>query len=311
MQMVDIDNSGIKTLLLAGDPAANINTERQSNYILLNDGTGKLYAGLHTQYSNYSNDINQFIPLLNKDKSISFIGVSKSYDLYSLDISYNPTRDFNENISIVDRNNSKIIRTWAGNDVIYDTNANLSSTKIDGGFGIDRAVYSQAREKYSTLIGADGIHIKGAGLDDTLLNIERIKFSDKIIAFDVQGNAGQAYRLYKAALDRTPDPNGLAGWIKYMDDGSQLTSMAQQFIDSQEFRTKYGSLDNAGFVNQLYINVLARKGEAAGVEGWVNGLAKGLSRAQVLAGFSESSENQANVIGQIKDGIAYNEWWLA
>jgi hypothetical protein len=57
--------------------------------------------------------------------------------------------------------------------------------------------------------------------------------------------------------------------------------------------------------------VLARKGEATGVEAWVNGLANGLTRAQVLAGFSESSENQANVIGQIKDGIAYNEWWLA
>jgi acylphosphatase len=148
-------------------------------------------------------------------------------------------------------------------------------------------------------------------IDDTLVNFERVQFADKLIAVDINGNAGQAYRLYKAALDRTPDPNGLAGWIKYMDDGSALTSMAQQFIDSQEFRAKYGALDNTGFVNQLYVNVLARKGEAAGVEGWVNGLANGLTRAQVLAGFSESSENQANVIGQIKNGIPYVEWWLA
>ena len=141
-------------------------------------------------------------------------------------------------------------------------------------------------------------------------NVERLRFSDKVVALDIDGNAGQAYRLYKAALNRTPDEKGLAGWIKFMDDGGALSTMAQQFIDSQEFRTKYGILDNAGFVNQLYINVLNRNGEPAGVNGWVGGLNNGLSRADVLKGFSESGENQANVIGQIKNGIIYAEWWL-
>ena len=63
-------------------------------------------------------------------------------------------------------------------------------------------------------------------------------------------------------------------------------------------------------MNQLYLNVLARNGEAAGIKGWVDGMNNGLSRAQVLEGFSESGENQANVLGLIKDGIAYTEWWV-
>lgn len=87
--------------------------------------------------------------------------------------------------------------------------------------------------------------------------------------------------------------------------------MSQQFIDSQEFNTKYGALDDRNFVNQLYLNVLDRNGEPAGIAGWFDGLANGLSRAEVLKGFSESSENQANVIGQIKNGIPYVEWWLS
>lgn len=103
----------------------------------------------------------------------------------------------------------------------------------------------------------------------------------------------------------------LAGWIKLMNEGGSLSAMGQQFIDSQEFRVKYGALDNIGFVNQLYKNVLARNGEPAGVAGWVNGLSNGLSRAEFLKGLSESSENQANVIGQIKNGIPYVEWWLS
>lgn len=199
-----------------------------------------------------------------------------------------------------------------GNDTLLYRSG---KTKYDGGSGIDIIKVEAARSGFTIAQQADGsFKLKEGATDNyvTSTNVERVKFANNdVVALDTQGNAGQAYRLYKAALDRTPDANGLAGWIKYMDDGSQLTSMAQQFIDSQEFKTKYGALDNRNFVNQLYLNVLARNGEPAGVDGWVGGLANGLTRAQVLVGFSESSENQANVIGQIKDGIAFNEWWLA
>lgn len=216
-----------------------------------------------------------------------------------------------KNEYLIGTESSDKIFGYDGNDIIEGRKGNDS---INGGEGIDIAKYSGIKTNYNITI-QDGIvtisnkQIVDEGLDQ-LEGVERLKFSDCVLALDLNGNAGQAYRLYKAALDRTPDSNGLAGWIKYMDDGAALPSMSQQFIDSQEFKTKYGALDNTGFVNQLYINVLARKGETTGVEGWVNGLANGLSRAQVLTGFSESNENQANVIGQIKNGIPYNEWWL-
>lgn len=149
------------------------------------------------------------------------------------------------------------------------------------------------------------------GTTTTLINVERVLFNDGIVAFDIEGNAGQAYRLYQASLDRTPDVRGLSGWIKFMDEGGALTTMAQQFIDSQEFKTKYGELNDRNFVNQLYLNVLDRNGEPAGIDGWVGGLTKGLSRADVLKGFSESAENQGNVFDIIKNGISYSEWWLS
>lgn len=199
-----------------------------------------------------------------------------------------------------------------GNDTLLYRSG---KTQYDGGSGTDIIKVEAARLGFTLSHQTDGSFKLKEGTTDNYVsatNVERVKFNNNdVVALDIQGNAGQAYRLYKAALDRTPDANGLAGWIKYMDDGSQLTSMAQQFIDSQEFKTKYGALDNRNFVNQLYLNVLARNGELAGVDGWVGGLANGLTRAQVLVGFSESSENQTNVIGQIKDGIAFNEWWLA
>jgi hypothetical protein len=187
-----------------------------------------------------------------------------------------------------------------------------SSDQFIGNGGLDVVNYNLSSDNYTLSSTSNGWLCldKSQGKEDSLNGISRVIFSDKILAIDIQGNAGQAFRLYQAALDRTPDERGLAGWIKFMDEGGALTNMAQQFIDSQEFRTKYGALDDRNFINQLYLNVLDRNGEPSGINGWVGGLANGLSRADVLKGFSESSENQANVIGQIKNGIPYVEWWL-
>jgi hypothetical protein len=42
-----------------------------------------------------------------------------------------------------------------------------------------------------------------------------------------------------------------------------------------------------------------------GYQFWNNALNNGFTRAQVLVQFSESPENQANVIGQITNGFDY------
>ena len=64
--------------------------------------------------------------------------------------------------------------------------------------------------------------------------------------------------------------------------------MAQDFIDGQEFRSNYGALFDLSFVNQLYLNVLDRNGEATGNNGRVGGAVNGLTRIDVL---SDSYEN--------------------
>jgi hypothetical protein len=210
-----------------------------------------------------------------------------------------------------------------GNDIFYAGGGNDSILdSVNGSGSIDTIVLAGKRSDYSVAINAASDSTKTIDVNiydkvdnrdghDILTNIERIEFSDFKVAVDINGNAGQAYRLYTAALGRLPDVDGLSGWIKFKDDGGSLNTMAQQFVDSQEFKVKYGQLDDRGFVDLLYMNVLGRHGEAAGVNGWVNGIANGVSRADVLVGFSESAENQANVYKFIKDGIVINEWWLS
>lgn len=196
---------------------------------------------------------------------------------------------------------NQYIKGFGGNDVIQ---GGAGSDTIDGGTGTDTAVYAGNRSSYQVTKTANGYTVTG-GSDggDTLLNVERIKFADKTIAFDTSGNAGQAYRLYQAAFDRTPDIGGLSFQAKTLDDGWGLTSIAQNFINSPEFASKYGALDNTQFVTQLYQNVLHRGPDAGGLSYHTSNLAGGMSRAQVLVGFSESPENQAALIGVIQNGI--------
>ena len=68
----------------------------------------------------------------------------------------------------------------------------------------------------------------------------------------------------------------------------------------------YGNLSNHQFIDQIYQNVLHRAGDAAGVAYWYLQIDSNLqTRAQILTGFSESTENQAAVIGSIQHGINY------
>ncbi|MCJ8508744.1 DUF4214 domain-containing protein [Rhizobium lemnae] len=189
----------------------------------------------------------------------------------------------------------------AGNDVF----APQSGTDlIDGGDGKDTIILSGNSSSYTISIKSLSSTITAPQTSVTFDNIERVQFDNGTLALDVNGTAGQAYRVYEAAFNRTPDQGGLSFWIKSMDAGTSLIRVSQGFIDSGEFKTVYGtSPSNQAFVQKLYQNVLNRDGEQAGVSYWLGQLESGISKAQVLASFAESAENVSGTAQAIKDGI--------
>jgi hypothetical protein len=90
-----------------------------------------------------------------------------------------------------------------------------------------------------------------------------------------------------------------------MDSGFSLVQVANGFLASNEFSRKYGALNDTDYVTQLYINVLHREPEAAGLQFHLDELAHGETRAMVLTHFSESPECQALLLGQIQNGIPF------
>lgn len=110
-------------------------------------------------------------------------------------------------------------------------------------------------------------------------------------------------RLYQAAFDRVPDSDGLDYWVGQFDqNGGPLTTgmIAGGFQNSAEFQSVYGGLNNLAFVSALYVNILGRTGEQAGVDFWVNSLANGMTRAEVLNGFAQSLEFTSNSLAPIQ-----------
>ncbi|SFU36804.1 DUF4214 domain-containing protein [Pseudoduganella namucuonensis] len=196
----------------------------------------------------------------------------------------------------------------AGNDYLKSDG---KGTAIDAGAGTDTVEYSLAAAQYQ-VARKDGqitVQASGATAGDILTGVERLKFSDTSIAFDIDGVAGQAYRLYQAAFNRSPDKGGVGYWLSQMDKGVSLHDVSRSFMDSAEFQTMYGTnLSDAAFVNQLYQNVLHRPGEQAGVDYWIGTLQSGQPRADVLSSFSEGGENKAALVGVIGDGFHYTPY---
>lgn len=101
---------------------------------------------------------------------------------------------------------------------------------------------------------------------------------------------GPILRIYLAALDRIPDQSGLQYWTEVNRGGQSLPSIAGYFMESDEFRQKFGTPDDEGFVELVYQNVLDRSPDASGLAYWVGLLEEGHTRSAILNGFAQSPE---------------------
>jgi V8-like Glu-specific endopeptidase len=182
---------------------------------------------------------------------------------------------------------------------------------IDGGAGIDTAVYAGPRAAYSVTSFSNGQiqvadSIGARDGTDLLVNVERVKFGDVSLAFDDNGSAALAYRLYQVAFDRVPDPGGLGFYMGVLDRDIPLRDIATAFMSSPEFQAKYGALDNAAFVTLLYENAFNREPDAGGYAFYKANLDNGAAaRADMLVSFALSQEDHDLLIGAMKQGMAY------
>lgn len=230
--------------------------------------------------------------------------------------------------NLIGNKGNNLLNGAGGNDILT---GGLGNDTLDGGAGNDIAVINAARAGVAISQGASGaITLTSSQGTDVLSGIEQIAFTDSTVnvgslfpsgnlsgdngantltggahndflygdgfrAGLVPETANQVYRMYQATLDRAPDLGGYANWTKQLFEGDiALAAMAAGFVGSAEFQNTYGALSNEAFVELLYQNVLNRAADSGGLAAWTGALNNGMSREDVVLGFSESQEFRNN-----------------
>ncbi|MEM7275587.1 MAG: DUF4214 domain-containing protein [Actinomycetota bacterium] len=106
----------------------------------------------------------------------------------------------------------------------------------------------------------------------------------------VTGYVPEVHRLYVGYFLRAPDESGLTYWTGQRAQGVSLAAVSEQFAQSAEFVATYGAADDQTFVDLVYRNVLDREADADGQTYWVGQLGNGVTRGEIMAGFTESAE---------------------
>ena len=103
------------------------------------------------------------------------------------------------------------------------------------------------------------------------------------------GTEGFVNRLYTSALGREADSTGFAHWVSILNSKELTgTEVANGFFNSAEFASR--DLNNVEFVTVLYRVFFDREPDHNGLNYWVRSLQNGMTRQQVIAGFTGSSE---------------------
>lgn len=174
----------------------------------------------------------------------------------------------------------------------YDSS---NSTTVYGYKGADQIWmrgYSSSYQIQSQALDPSTIDVRDVitGQSLHLHDINALKFQDKTLFLMTEDQA-QIARLY-TVFDRTPDFEGLKYWTTLQAQGTSFEDIAYTFSHTPEFATRYDSVSNSGFAEQLYTTILGRSSDAGGLAYWANRLDQGLSRSDAMLQFTNSVENQ-------------------
>jgi hypothetical protein len=107
-------------------------------------------------------------------------------------------------------------------------------------------------------------------------------------------------RLYFAAFGRSPDSAGLSFWADAVRAGLTPQQIGAGFAGGPEFQARYGALDDGAFLDMLYQQAFQRAPDAAGKAFYLDHMAHGLSRSDIVVAFSQAPEMTSSMGATIK-----------
>ena len=94
------------------------------------------------------------------------------------------------------------------------------------------------------------------GQSETLVNIERIQFNDKVYALDLDGNAVISAKAIIATFGSDALTSYMSPALSIIDGGMTLNEVCHLVVDYQLIENIIGSNSNGLFVDHVYKNVV-------------------------------------------------------
>ena len=152
----------------------------------------------------------------------------------------------------------------AGNDRITPAGGN---DVVDGGLGTDTVVLTGQRTAASLQQQQDGqwTVTTVAGGTDKLRAVERLQFSDRSIALDLDGAGGLVARVIGAVFGpaQVHDAALVGRYLALADAGTEGEQLVAHALADPLFATLAGSRSNADVVGHVYANVVGQPADAA------------------------------------------------
>ena len=183
---------------------------------------------------------------------------------------------------------------------------------VTGTTGVDTYTVGGASTEFTITKTEDEIGLAStlsSNVSLALADHERVVFSDKAIAYDAAGRAGDVYALLAAALGTADVTKAYTGiGIKLADAGWTNKELATALLATDVYKTDAGGVSDETFVKHVYKNVMGTDATLAQVTaytGWM--AANSYTQADVLVMASElaSFETTIGLVGLATTGIEY------
>ena len=198
---------------------------------------------------------------------------------------------------------NETINAGSGNDLITGGGGD---DNLNGGAGLDVAVYSSNYMDYkisSTPTTYQVLAIQNKDGTDTLTNVERLKFSDKSIAIDFNGNAGTTAKVIGAVLGKSQvlNPTFVGLGLSYLDKGMTYSDLGALAL------TAIGATTNDAVVSTLWKNVIGTDATSAIKAPYIKMLTDGMKVGDLVVLAADTSFNTTNInlVGLAQTGIEY------
>jgi hypothetical protein len=148
-------------------------------------------------------------------------------------------------------------------------------------------------------------------VDDSMIttkDVERVVFTDKGIALDVSGPAGDLYALLAAGIgqsDITPTIMGIG--LALQDAGKTDTELAQILLNTDLYKADALGSSNETFVKHVYHNITGQTISLADLKMYTSWLDNGSwTQAQLLNAASDlTAFRETTLVGLADTGIEY------